>query len=71
LASGAKRAYLLSDKSTASLPISATKAGLVLTLPEQAPDAIASVIVVELDGKPDVVPTPPPGPAAKNPAAKK
>ena len=71
LASGAKRAYLLSDKSTASLPISATKAGLVLTLPEQAPDAIASVIVVELDGKPDVVPTPPPKPAAKNPAAKK
>jgi alpha-L-fucosidase len=47
-ASGMKtsRAYLLADKEQ-SLPIEQTPDGLLIYLPEQAPDAIASVVAIE------------------------
>ncbi|VGO14499.1 hypothetical protein PDESU_03061 [Pontiella desulfatans] len=43
------RAYLLADEKKASLPIEKTVEGLAISLPDEAPDPIASVIVLELD----------------------
>jgi alpha-L-fucosidase len=53
-----KRAYLLADPEQAPLPLSRAMRGAVLALPETAPDPIDSVVVVELDGDPGVVPLP-------------
>jgi alpha-L-fucosidase len=50
-----KKAYLLADKS-AMLETSADKVGLVqVKVPREAPDKIASVVVLEIDGEPEVV----------------
>ena len=49
-------AYLMSDPS-ASLKFRKSDAGVVIDLPESAPDPVASVIVVEIKGKPDVIRT--------------
>ena len=43
----ATRAYLLADKKRTSLKIERTQNGLLIHLPEKAPDAIASVVVIE------------------------
>jgi alpha-L-fucosidase len=41
------RLYLLADKTRSSLPTEATETGLTVTLPANAPNPIASVVVVE------------------------
>jgi len=43
-----KRAYLLADPARTPLKTRSSSGGVTLTLPEQAPDPIASVVVVEL-----------------------
>ncbi|WP_404309236.1 alpha-L-fucosidase [Neorhodopirellula lusitana] len=43
------KAYLLADKTQKTLSIERTKAGLVLSLPAEATDSVASVIVLEYD----------------------
>jgi alpha-L-fucosidase len=43
------KAYLLADRKKAGLPIEKPTDGLVIALPPKAPDAIASVIVIEHD----------------------
>jgi alpha-L-fucosidase len=45
------RAYLLADSQHRALPVSQTGSSVAVTLPEKAPDAIASVLCLELDGK--------------------
>ena len=45
-----KRAFLLSDIARASLPARVEKGKLRVTIPTTAPDAVASVVAVELDG---------------------
>jgi alpha-L-fucosidase len=49
-----KRAYLLADKKH-RLPVEQYGAGIVVDLPATAPDPIATVIVVELNGEPKAV----------------
>jgi alpha-L-fucosidase len=44
------KAYLLADATKKALPISETEKGPAITLPTQLPDAIDSVIVVEIQG---------------------
>jgi alpha-L-fucosidase len=41
------KAYLLADNKQSALPTQQTDAGLIINLPAEAPDAIASVIVIE------------------------
>jgi alpha-L-fucosidase len=53
LANIVKRAYLLADPGTA-LEVASSKQGTQLKLPVRAPDPIASVIVIEFDGQPQV-----------------
>jgi len=45
----AKSAYLLSDAKQAPLTVKRDGAALVIAVPEKAPDAVASVVVVETD----------------------
>ncbi|MCG3127100.1 MAG: hypothetical protein CHACPFDD_01958 [Phycisphaerae bacterium] len=54
----ANRAYLLSDKQRTPLPVSHTDDAIVIDLPRQAPDAADSVVVLDIQGDPDV-PEPP------------
>src|SRR5205823_8146566 len=58
-----KKAYLLSDPGT-SLTAKGSDKGLTIDLPDSAPDKIASVVALEIDGKPDVI-----APATKAAAA--
>jgi len=44
----ASRAYLLADKEQ-KLEIEQTQNGLIIHLPEEAPDAVASVVAIELE----------------------
>lgn len=53
-----KRAYLLADAKKTPLTVTLSENGATVTLPENAPDPIVSVVVVEIDGKVDVVPQP-------------
>ena len=51
LANTARRAYLLADRGTA-LVTTVTPAGIKVRLPAVAPDRVATVLAVELDGEP-------------------
>ena len=55
LRNAVKTAYLLAAPDQ-PLGVSSTDAGLTITLPAQAPDPIASVIVLEIDGQAQVIP---------------
>ena len=46
-----KTAYLLADANRAALKTSANAGGVEVALPAQAPDAVASVVVLEIEGK--------------------
>ena len=45
------KAYLLADTAKTALPVTMTATGATLKTPSQAPDKIASVIVLELEGQ--------------------
>jgi alpha-L-fucosidase len=47
-------AYLLADTGKTALPVTTTKNGPTIKLPAEAPDKIDSVVVLEIQGKPDV-----------------
>jgi hypothetical protein len=53
LASDVRHAFLFSDSN--DLPVSKTDRGMIVTVPKQAPDAIDTVVVLELDGDPKTV----------------
>jgi alpha-L-fucosidase len=48
------KAYLLADASRAALPVAATESGVSVKLPADAPDKIASVVVLEIEGQPEL-----------------
>ncbi len=50
-----KKAYLLADKK-ARLQVTPGEDGQIVSLPASAPDPIASVVVLEIEGQPDVAP---------------
>lgn len=50
-----QRAYLLADPGR-SLEVSSNPLGVWIAVPKQAPDPIASVVVLEIEGTPDIVP---------------
>jgi len=54
-----KRAYLLAEPRENGLDVETSDQGVVLTLPKRAPDPLVSVVVVEIEGEPEVVPPPP------------
>jgi alpha-L-fucosidase len=45
------KAYLLADATKKALPISNTEKGPTITLPGQSPDAMDSVVVLEIQGE--------------------
>jgi alpha-L-fucosidase len=47
-----KTAYLLADASRAALKTTANAGGVEVAVPAQAPDAVASVVVLEIEAKP-------------------
>ncbi len=49
-----KKAWLLADPA-AALTLKTSDRGVVIGLPEKAPDAIASVVVIEIEGTPAIV----------------
>jgi alpha-L-fucosidase len=51
-------AYLLSDPEKTVLPVEREEDALVVTLPSAAPDTAASVVVLDIQGKPEVVEPP-------------
>lgn len=53
-----KTAFLLSDPDRSALPVERIEDALVVTLPSAAPDTAASVLVLDIHGKPDVVEPP-------------
>ena len=55
----ASKAYLLADNTRDRLSVKKTTDGLIINLPAQAPDPIASVIVIELEKTKIVEPAPP------------
>ena len=59
----AKQAYVLSDPKHASLIVGRKEDALVISVPIKAPDAINSVVVLDIDGKIDI--TSPPSVTAK------
>jgi alpha-L-fucosidase len=50
LQSKVRKAWLLADPAKAALPAAVSNAGWTITLPASAPDAVASVVCVEIDG---------------------
>jgi alpha-L-fucosidase len=50
-----RKAYLLADPGRQALGVSRTESGASLALPPAPPDPVCSVIVLEFDGKPEVV----------------
>ncbi len=50
------RAYLLADPAKTALPVTVTEKGPTVKLPALAPGKIDSVVVLEIEGKPDVEP---------------
>ncbi|MEY2784062.1 MAG: hypothetical protein RL277_266 [Planctomycetota bacterium] len=50
------RAYLLSDPQRTGLQATSSARGIELTLPKAAPDAVDSVVVVEIEGQAQVLP---------------
>ena len=63
LRNAARKSYLLADPSKA-LSTHASENGLTIDVPQSAPDQIASVVVLDIDGAPDVITPPPPAQAA-------
>lgn len=53
-----KRAYLLSDKKRSRLRLSTALGMWVIHLPPAAPDPVDTVVVAEIQGKPEITPTP-------------
>ncbi len=49
-------AYLLSDASRAALQTTATEDGVTVKVPAEAPNAIDSVVVLEIEGTPEIAP---------------
>jgi alpha-L-fucosidase len=47
-----KTAYLLADANRAALKTTANAGGVEVAVPAQAPDTVASVVVLEIEGKP-------------------
>ncbi len=54
LRSAVKKAYLLVDTRKRALPVSAVEDGKVIAVGLEAPDPVASVLVLEIKGEPDV-----------------
>jgi len=52
------RAYLLADVKQSSLGIATTSRGAEISIPTEAPDPIDAVVVVEIQGQPQVLPVP-------------
>ena len=52
----ATNAYLLADKDRSPLTVTATDDGVAIKVPAEAPHKIASVVVLEIEGKPEVAP---------------
>ena len=50
----AKQAYLLADSQKTSLSVAREEDALVINVPQKAPDAYDSVVVLDLAGKPDI-----------------
>jgi len=50
-----REAYLLADPERKALRVRAGEEGPIVQLPQKAPDAIDSVLVLEIEGKPEVV----------------
>ncbi len=50
----AKNAYLLADADRSPLAVTRDEDALVIALPNEAPDSINSVVVLEIEGKPDI-----------------
>jgi alpha-L-fucosidase len=50
------KAYLLADENRTPLDVATDTDGVTIKLPPTAPDKIASVVVLEIGGKPDVAP---------------
>jgi alpha-L-fucosidase len=57
LQSPVKRAYMLADKSRATVRTESTPDGVTITVPQPLPDPVASVVVLEISGKPSVAAT--------------
>jgi alpha-L-fucosidase len=53
-----KKAYLLSDPNHTSLAVSRNEDAIVLSVPSKAPDAINSIIVLDVEGKIDITSPP-------------
>jgi len=53
-----QKAYLLGDAGRAPLKVTRGAEAVLVAVPGKAPDPIASVVVLEIEGKPDVVITP-------------
>ncbi len=49
-----KKAYLLADAGKKSLEVTAAEGNVVVSVPAKAPDAIDTVVVLEIEGKPEV-----------------
>jgi hypothetical protein len=47
-----KTAYLLADANRAALKTTANAGGVEVAVPAQAPDAVAAVVVLEIEAKP-------------------
>jgi alpha-L-fucosidase len=56
LAGGVKRAYLMADPARAALPVSGTDRDTIVAGPKKAPDPADTVVVLELNGEPKIVP---------------
>ena len=50
----AKLAYLVADSKKAALKVNRKEDSLVLEVPKQAPDPVDSVVILDVEGKPDV-----------------
>ncbi len=58
IANRPKQAYLLSDSAKTALPVERVEDAIVVALPSAAPDTAASVVVLDIQGKPEVVEPP-------------
>jgi alpha-L-fucosidase len=54
LSSKVTKAYLLADAERAALEVTVGEDGVKVKVPQKAPDAIASVVVLEIEGEPQV-----------------
>lgn len=53
------KAYLLADPDRSALSVTAKDGDVAVKLPAEAPDPVDSVVVLEIDGKPEVTQLPP------------